>query len=74
MTLSGPGPPIRKVVIEIECENDAFEPHPEVELASILRDLSDRMYDSGIVEEIGPTILDSNGYKAGTIRLVNWRR
>jgi hypothetical protein len=65
---------MRKVVSEIECENDAFEPHPEVEVASILRDLFDRMYDSGIVEEIGPTILDSNGYKVGTIRLVNWHR
>jgi hypothetical protein len=63
---------MRKVVIEIECENDAFEPHLEVEVAEILRRLSERMYDSGIVEEIGPTILDSNGFKVGTIRLVNW--
>jgi hypothetical protein len=41
---------VRKVVIEIECENDALEPHPEVEAAGILRGLSDRMYDSGIVQ------------------------
>jgi hypothetical protein len=65
---------MRKVIIEIECENDAFEPHPEVEVAEILRRLSDRMYDSGIVEDIGLTILDSNGHKVGTIRLVNWHR
>jgi hypothetical protein len=58
----------------IECENDAFEPHPEVEVAEILRRLSERMYDSGIIEGIGPTILDSNGFKVGTIRLINWRR
>jgi hypothetical protein len=65
---------MRKVVIEIECENDAFERHPEVEVAEILRRMSERMYDSGIVEDIGPTILDSNGFKVGTIRLVNWHR
>jgi hypothetical protein len=41
---------MRKVIIEIECENDAFVPHPEVELAEILRRLSQRMYDAGIVE------------------------
>jgi hypothetical protein len=74
MTKARPGPRIRKVVIEIECENDAFEPHPEVEVAEILRRLSERMYDSGIVEDIEPTILDSNGCKVGTIRLVNWHR
>ena len=74
MAKARPGPRMRKVIIEIECENDAFEPHPEVEVAAILRDLSDRMYDSGIVEEIGPTILDSNGFKVGTIRLINWHR
>jgi hypothetical protein len=60
-------------VITIECENDAFEPHPEVEVAEILRRLSERLSDSGIVEPIGPTILDSNGYNVGTIRLLNWK-
>jgi hypothetical protein len=27
-----------------------------------------------LVQDIGPTIVDSNGYKVGTIRLLNWHR
>jgi hypothetical protein len=65
---------MRKVVITIECVNDAFEPHPEVEVAMILRRLFECMYDSSIYEDISPTILDSNGYNVGTIRLVNRHR
>jgi hypothetical protein len=66
------GPRMRKVVIVIECENDAFEPHLEVELAEILGRLSESLYDSGLNATVGPTILDSNGFKVGTIRFVNW--
>ena len=65
---------MRKVVIEIECENDAFEPHPEVEVASILRDLSDRLLDTGDIREGGPKLYDSDGNPVGMIRLVSWHR
>jgi hypothetical protein len=67
-----PGPRMRKVVIEIECENDAFEPHPEPEVASILRDLSDRLLCTGDIREGGPKLHDSAGNQVGMIRLVSW--
>ena len=69
-----PGPRMRKVVIEIECENDAFEPHPEVEVASMLRDLSDRLLSTSDIRESSPKLYDSDGNHVGTIRLVAWHR
>jgi hypothetical protein len=74
MRKASPGPRGRKVVIEIECENDAFEPHPEVEVASILRDLSDRLLSAGDIQEGNPKLYDSDGNHVGTIRLVAWQR
>jgi hypothetical protein len=64
---------MRKVVIEIECENDAFEPHPEVEVASILRVLSDILLHRGIVEVISKSVASSDGHTVGSFRLIDWR-
>ena len=74
MTKAKPGPRMRKVVIEIECENEAFDTSPEQEIASILRDLSDRLLDSGDIREGSPKLYDSDGNPVGTIRLVTWHR
>lgn len=72
MSKARPGPRMRKVVIEIECENDAFDPSPEQELASILGGLSDRLVSGGDIRDHGPKLYDSDGNPVGTIRLVNW--
>jgi hypothetical protein len=63
---------MRKVVIEIECENEAFDPSPEQEIASILRDLSDRLLSTGDIREGSPRLYDSDGNHVGTFGLVSW--
>ena len=74
MRKARPGPPMRKVVIEIECENEAFDRSPEQEVASILRDLSDRLLSTGGTREGSPKLYDSDGNPVGTIQLVSWHR
>jgi hypothetical protein len=64
---------MRKVVITIECENNMFLPDPEQEVAGILRDISDRLLDSGEFRELSPKLYDTEGNHVGTIRLFNWR-
>jgi hypothetical protein len=45
-----------------------------VEIASILRDLSDTLLHRGIVEEISKSVASSDGHTDGSFRLVNWPR
>jgi hypothetical protein len=67
------GPRMRKVVIEIECEDDCFEPDPAQELASILAALSDHLLYTGTATEIDRHLMSSDGHTVGSFRLINWR-
>jgi hypothetical protein len=68
------GSRMRKVVIEIECEDDCFEPHPAQELANVLAALSDHLLYTGTATEIPKNLLSSDGHTVGLFRLVNWHR
>jgi hypothetical protein len=55
-----------KFTLEIDCDNSAFEPIPEAEVASLLRKLADQ-----IEHEPPPwPIFDINGNRVGTARFI----
>ncbi len=51
-----------KVEIEIACDNAAFEPEPEFEVARILRKYADQIERSG---EVACPLMDYNGNRVG---------
>lgn len=58
-----------KVLIEITCDNAAFEYQPEREVARILRDLAYRLWESqGLKERV---LVDENGNRVGKMEVVH---
>lgn len=55
-----------KLKIEIETDNDAFEPNGGSEAARILRDVADRI-DGADVCDIGFSVRDINGNRVGKV-------
>jgi hypothetical protein len=54
-----------KFIVEIDCENDAFKPRPQPEVASILQQLAERVDAHPGNELPSLSIMDSNGNRVG---------
>lgn len=59
------------VTITIQCDNDAFEPEPRIELESMLEVLAERIYARHISLKPGSQtpLLDSNGNTIGSFEV-----
>lgn len=60
-----------KFTLEIDCDNDAFQPSPAAELARILREVAEDL-DSDAANDADPTmhtIMDANGNTCGYYEL-----
>jgi len=58
------GEQMKKVIIEIECENAAFDGMPEAEVARLLFDLA-KSIDNGNIKN--RALIDLNGNKCGSV-------
>jgi hypothetical protein len=56
-----------RFVLEVACDNAAFDPEPRWELACILRSAADRLEERGIQDRF--SLLDINGNEVGEARL-----
>ena len=59
---------IRKVEIHIECENAAFQEHPGIEVARLLREAADKCSE-GLTMAPEARLRDSNGNTVGYIEI-----
>lgn len=56
-----------KITIEIECDNAAFEPHPQTEMSRILKDLAKLIQIKSLSGIDGLKLRDYNGNTVGTV-------
>jgi hypothetical protein len=59
-------------VLTINCENDAFQPDPTMELERLLRDIADRIAMGDVISTYR-TIYDANGNDVGRFKLIGAR-
>lgn len=58
-----------KILIEIECGNDAFQPYPGFEVARILTELSDKINPTLDVDD-ELSLFDKNGNNVGSVKVI----
>lgn len=56
-----------RIMIDMRCDNAAFDPDPNAEVARILRELADRVEDSRLYDQV---LHDVNGNQVGTLKVV----
>lgn len=61
---------MKAITLTIQCDNAAFEPEPEYEIARILRELADKI-ESNVLEEISCGLHDINGNNVGNLHVIN---
>jgi hypothetical protein len=57
--------------LEIECDNDAFHPYPDLAIANILRDVAEKItgqYRLSDIRNSAQWVRDNNGNRVGTYK------
>lgn len=62
-----------KFIVEIQCDNAAFEPHVGVEVCRILAQASNNVQFRKVMAGLRAPLFDSNGNKVGSYRYIKQR-